>query len=360
MRHILAIAAAIVLVTGGFLAWKNAATEEAGNIQPDVPAAAPQNDSVTFLLTGDIMLSRYVAFQMKNAEDTLLPFRKTAGLLASTDFNSGNLESPLTESPVFEPRTGMSFNVPPGFAAGLTASNFRLMNLANNHALDQGEVGVFYTIESLQNDNVASVGTGLNPDEAWKGAVIEKNGVRIGFLGASYASINDGGFVRNQYVARMEDVERLRTAVAKLRAQDRADIVVVNMHGGDEYARTPNASQTTFAHAAIDAGADIVAGHHPHVIQTTEIYKNKPIFYSLGNFIFDQVAPGTNEGLTLKVTAEKDAEGAGRITTIELVPVVIEGYCCPRMATEEEKTKILGGIGITTSTLLIGSAAKTL
>jgi poly-gamma-glutamate synthesis protein (capsule biosynthesis protein) len=109
------------------------------------------------------------------------------------------------------------------------------------------------------------------------------------------------------------------------------------MHAGIEYAGKPNNSQINFAHAAIDAGADLVTGHHPHVVQTLEKYKGKYIFYSLGNFVFDQPQlEETKEGLAVKIYFAKNG-----ISKISLLPVVIENLAQPRMANENEATKIL-------------------
>ncbi len=307
------------------------------------------SSSATFLVTGDIMLSRAVAAKMQAANDPLLPFRGMEAILRSTDFNTGNLESPLSTSGVYDPIGGLSFNVPPGYAEGLSAYNFKVVNLANNHAFDQGLDGLAYTLYTLHTMNVQTVGAGSTPQEAWQGDIIESNGIRIGFLGASFASVNDGGTTRTPYVARIENTDRLRPAITDLHNRG-ADIVVVNMHAGTEYNHTPNEIQQTFARAAIDAGADIVVGAHPHWIQTIEEYRGHYIFYSLGNFIFDQIAPGTNEGLTLKVTATKNSTAVGHIATIELLPVIIE-HAVPRPATSLESAAILRQIGVQNTVL---------
>src|SRR6185369_10802699 len=141
---------------------------------------------------------------------------------------------------------------------------------------------------------------------------------------------------------------------------------VVTMHAGTEYTRTPNQAQTDFAHAAIDDGADIVIGAHPHWVQTTEQYKGKYIFYSLGNFIFDQeLSQETKEVLTLKITLEStksaspatpgaatvdDLQGqrlGAKVKQIELIPVIIENYSTPRVTNDSEATSILKKINAT-------------
>jgi len=115
--------------------------------------------------------------------------------------------------------------------------------------------------------------------------VLERNGVRFGFLAYTYDQSNGNHPTPDARVA-MLDIGRMTAEVARLRG--RAEVVVVSMHAGDEYNPRPNRRQTDFAHAAIDSGAAVVAGHHPHVVQPVERYRDGVIFYSLGNLVFDQ------------------------------------------------------------------------
>ncbi len=194
------------------------------------------------------------------------------------------------------------------------------------------------------------MGTGEKKAEAWQGKVIERSGIKIGFIGASYASVNDGGAATNEHVARIEDLALLEASIANLKT--RADLVLVAMHAGTEYERTPNQSQIDFAHAAIDAGADMIIGAHPHWIQTIEQYKSKYIFYSLGNFVFDQEwSQDTKEGLALRIDVSRFSypytPPVIKLMKIELVPVIIENYCCPRPTNNTERLDILRKINIT-------------
>ena len=284
--------------------------------------------------------------------------------------------------------------LPPASTA-LKDFNFQIINLANNHAFDQGLAGIDVTRKTLDNLGIAHEGTGDNLDQAGTPAVIESNGIKICFIGASFSSLNDGGKTTNPYVARIGDTANLQSAITS--AKSECDFVVVTMHAGTEYTRTPNKAQTTFAHTAIDDGADIVIGAHPHWVQTIEKYcPNAPaplplgegaamqraadegsanctnpkyIFYSLGNFIFDQAfSQDTSEGLTLKIKLSKtntqnplapgaasgdDLQGSritAKLDSIELIPVIIENSQ-PRPATADESKKILQKIGQTESIL---------
>lgn len=319
----------------------------AGRLQQQQPA------TVTFLAFGDISLSRSIAATIQAKKDPLYPFHNIVDLLKSTDFNFANLESPFSKSDAFTAKNTLVFNAPKTNVVGLKKYNFAVLNLANNHAFDQGKDGVDTTAKVLDDNDLLHMGTGETLDQAWAPAIIEKNGIKIGFIGASYSSVNDGGKTLNNYVARIEDVDRLKTTTSKLKSL--VDFIVVTMHAGTEYMPKANQSQIDFAHAAIDAGADIVIGAHPHWVQNKEIYNGKPIYYSLGNFIFDQDwSEETKKGLALKIVLTKpfsplskasalnnsatasDLQPSGgvqlpttTIQSIEEIPLFIKENCCP-------------------------------
>lgn len=351
--------------------------------QQQLGDTSQMSTEVTFNAVGDIMLSRNVANQIsKNQKDGYWPFRNLEQELGwDVDFNFGNLESPFTGRDDFNPSGSLVFNAPSWTFSGLEQYNFKVLNLANNHSMDQGLDGLLYTRDLLKESQLTPLGVGKNLDEAWQGQVFSIKGIRVGFIGASYASENDGGVAKNNYVARIEDTIRLTATINELKT--RSDFVVVTMHAGTEYERNPNQSQIDFAHAAIDAGADLVIGAHPHWIQTIEKYKGKQIFYSLGNFVFDQMwSQDTREGLMLKITLSKpglchpglapnsptplsrtdqinlvcttELQGTPKPATlkqVELIPVVIENYGQPRLANDQEKQNILKKIGATTNVI---------
>lgn len=320
---------------------------ETGNENADItrrPPPGPERKA-TFLAVGDIMLSRGVAAASDRAGSAEYPFSLLRNEFLAADFNFGNLESPVSGN---DRRIGkgLVFNARRDHARALAAHKFHIVNLANNHAMDQGFEGLKNTRTFLDEIGVKYTGTGADLNEAWRPAIVEANGIRIGFVGASYASINDGGVARNDYVARVEDVDSLRSAIAK--AKETSDLVVATMHAGIEYVRKPDKTQIAFAQAAIDAGADIVIGAHPHWVQIIDEYKGRPIFYSLGNFIFDQPWPDTRTGLMLRISVRKggDAGPRGVIDSIELLPIMIENRSVPRLASEAEAKMILQKIGV--------------
>ncbi len=335
----------------------------------DLYSKQNQTSTATFLAVGDIMLSRNVAQAIKNSGNINKPFLPMSAILNGTDFNFGNLESPVAPKYPIVGGHSLIFGAASSTLLALKDYKFQILNLANNHALDQGLAGINSTISSLDYFAIAHVGTGNSLEEAWQPAqVTTKNGIKICFIGASYASINDSGKTLNSYVARIQDLDRLKTSIKE--SKSLCDFVVVTLHAGTEYTRYPNLEQTTFAHSAIDYGADIVIGAHPHWVQTIEKYQGKYIFYSLGNFIFDQEwSQETKEGLTLKITVSKkqsdnptipkaakseDLQGgriSATISSIELIPVIVEDYSTPRMANEIESAAILKKINQTQTIL---------
>lgn len=239
---------------------------KAQTLAKDKPVEKTQT---TFLAVGDIMLSRKVALKIKQANNPLLPFSRLSPLLNSTDFNFGNLETPFSEKPIIG-GSALIFASPTSSLSGLMENKFKVLNLANNHALDKGRDGLLFTKQLLTQNNVLTVGAGLDLSQAWQPAVVETNGIKICFVGASYASINDNGKSNNDYVARIEDMENLKLSITT--SKTLCDYTVATMHAGTEYTYTPNKAQIDFAHKAIDLGADMVIGAHPHWIQTIEKY----------------------------------------------------------------------------------------
>src|SRR5207248_6977817 len=189
---------------------------------------------VTFQAVGDIMMSRGVNQAVEHFGNRMLPFSRMASDLDSADFNFGNLESPISGNDSRRGE-GLVFNTRRRHADALARYKFRIVGLANNHALDQGVGGLRNTQRYLAARGIEYVGVGENKTQAWQPRIIAANGISIGFLAASYASVNDGGVSTNQYVARIEDREYLRAAISELKTH--SDLVVVAMHAGDEYTR---------------------------------------------------------------------------------------------------------------------------
>ncbi|MEI6836034.1 MAG: CapA family protein [Candidatus Falkowbacteria bacterium] len=258
---------------------------------------------------GDIMLSRNVEAKMEKYNDYSWPFIKISSLFSGADLAIANLESPFLVTNNYQVPVGsFSFKANPKSMAGLSLSGFDVLSLANNHMLNQGAKGLSDTEKILDQAGVSY--TGL----ASKNLVVkESHGIKFAFLSYTYAA-------DSKSLANMLDFSHAQSDIKT--AKEKADVVIVLMHAGTEYTRTPNNQQIKFAHAVIDAGADLVIGSHPHWIQSAEKYQGKMIFYSLGNLIFDQMwSLGTKTGLALKLHfTGKD------LSQIEYLPLSIKDY----------------------------------
>lgn len=299
---------------------------------------------VNFIAVWDIMLSRNVARHAEKWGGPQWIWKNIGDFLAKSDFNFGNLESPTNGTNVYSYQKVMVFNAIPSLVHTLAEMRFLVLNLANNHALDQGESWLTTTEKFLADRRIRFVGTGHTQEQAWTPEIVEKNGIKMAFLWASYASYNDDGTKMSPRIARMQDTKNLEKAIK--RAREQADYVVVSMHAGQEYTREPTALQKDFARASIDFGADMVIGAHPHWTQKIESYKGKYIFYSLGNFVFDQdFSRETMTGLALHIFLEKNTTAT--LTRVELHPITIENLGQPRLLSGEAKIKALADIGQT-------------
>jgi poly-gamma-glutamate capsule biosynthesis protein CapA/YwtB (metallophosphatase superfamily) len=284
-----------------------------------------QRPTTRILCGGDVMLSRYVAIRARRRSDPGSPLRDLAPLFLSADIAFVNLEAPFSDHG-HAVQKGMVFKAEPEMVEALRVAGIGVVSTANNHARDCGRYGVDFTLDWLAKNGIAAVGTGHTADEAHQGAVLERNGHRYGFLAYTYDQSNGNHADRDDRIAMMaSDPQRMAADVSSLRS--RADAVIVSMHAGVEYQKQPNLEQRRFAHAAIDAGASVVAGAHPHVTQPVESYRDGVIFYSLGNLVFDQnQRQDTQHGLI----ADLHFTGA-KLTSYSTIPVDIVSTV-PRLA----------------------------
>ena len=228
------------------------------------------------------------------------------------------------------PGKGIWFRSAPEFAQELATAGVDVVTLANNHVLDYDDPAFDETLSNLSAAGIAVCGGGKNMAEARRPAVLSANGISVAFLGYSefahiYWSVaRPKRFVAGEASPGISPWDREVIVEDIRRAKSLADHVVVSFHWGDEYVSMPADRQVRLAHAAIDAGASVVHGHHPHVLQPVEVYHGGVIFYSLGNFVFDQKKPATVESMIAHVTFSPDA-----VVRAEIIPVRIE-ECRPR------------------------------
>ncbi len=274
-------------------------------LNPRTPVAiAEVEQSVTITFVGDIMLGRDVESVSKRRGGYDYPFAETVEILRDADITVGNLETPLTPGTTVATES-MVFRADTEWAQALADAGFDIVGLANNHVPNQGSGGIQDTLDALDDAGVLYTGAGMNKLQAETPAIVTVHGMTVGFVAFNDSDVVPAGYFATDTRAGTAamDIAELITVVTELREQ--VDFLVVMMHSGTEYQTTPNQRQTEFAHAAIDSGADLVIGHHPHVIQTTEEYNGKYIYYSLGNFVFDQMwSEPTRQGLIVTFTVD--------------------------------------------------------
>lgn len=254
------------------------------------------SQDITFMAVGDIMLGRSVNAKMRSLNNFTYPFQKTSNILKSADITFGNLESPFwSDCPTTN--TGMIFCADPKVVEGFVYAGFDIVGLANNHILNYGKDGLEYTKQILESSNIL-----YSPLSFSKVTTKQSGGLSFGFL--AYDLTNG---ISHSLLSQISLISPT------------VDILIVSLHWGNEYEKKPQSWQTELAHQIIDSGAKVIIGHHPHVTQPTEEYNGGLIFYSLGNFVFDQPwSEETKKGNIAKIIFE-----GKNIKSFEEIPVYI-------------------------------------
>ena len=288
-------------------------------------------------VVGDVMLGRTPHRIMYERNDWIAPFPLVSDELQRGDLTIGNLECAITDSfdPPADPTT-FSFMTYTNAVEGLTYAGFHALSGANNHAMDFGIVGVQDTTAALEAAGIQHFGAGNNLEEAREPCLLEHDGVTFGLLGYDAISMNyaaataeSGGIAPmiQEYVE--EDIRRTREV---------ADVVIPYFHWGVEYTLTPTEGDRLMAHAAVDAGADLVLGGHPHWVQGMEIYNDTAIFYSTANFVFDQEwSFETKQSFVLHLIFD-----GATLIGYRVVPALIEEFHRPRIVEDDVRNTILG------------------
>jgi len=262
-----------------------------------------KSSPLTIIFTGDVMLGRSVSTRIQKYADPTWPFKNIASILQNADLTIVNLESPFLTG-CKHTDFGMLFCADPKNVFGLVFSGVDVATLANNHIYDQGQKGIDDTLSVLNSNNI-------NPVLSGKPFFNTVKNTKVVIL----------AFTDLPQMDEKDMVKQISTATQS------AELIITTFHWGNEYQKNPSARQIMLAHLAIDSGADIVVGHHPHWIQTEELYLGKPIYYSLGNLVFDQMwSEETRNGEILKITIQDKS-----IIRKEIVPIKIFDYGQPSL-----------------------------
>jgi poly-gamma-glutamate synthesis protein (capsule biosynthesis protein) len=307
------------------------------------PSAQPVPEVTTLAAVGDVMLGRRVGDRHRS--DPGAPLKPFAKRLAAAEITVGNFESTLSVAGA--PRQGGdSFAASPRVTSGLRAAGFDLMSLANNHVGDFGDRALRQTLSRFASAGIKTVGAGRNLAAARRPVIVERDGVRIGFLAIDSigetpaATRTKPGTNRLNMPPRTGPLNRsqLQRISSDVRAlNNQVDVAVVITHWGTQYTHRPESSQRRAARALADAGADLVIGGHPHWVQGFEMVGSAVVVHSLGNFVFDMdFQTKTREGIFLEIVL-----WGGAVKAVEPVPYLIDGAFTPRLIRGERAQSIL-------------------
>jgi poly-gamma-glutamate synthesis protein (capsule biosynthesis protein) len=270
--------------------------------------------TITITAAGDLMLGSWTQDVIKSFGYEY-PFQNIDTIFKDADLVFANLEAPFGSKGQAFPKT-YSFQVRPDLINVLTSGRLNLVSIANNHIMDFGIESLIETMNLLRENNIWFAGAGLNLSKAREPALFKINDKKIVFMAYSltfpeefWATDTSAGtcFPFDTFV--YKDIKKFKKG---------NDLVIVSCHWGEELRETPKDYQIELAHNLIDAGADIILGHHPHVVQGIELYKEKLIAYSLGNFIFGSYSKNATDSFILKIKWDD----AG-LKTCKVIPINI-------------------------------------
>ena len=296
------------------------------------------HDEVSVAVTGDVMFGRKMPAVLESGES---PFTYVENVTKNADVLLVNFENPVTTSS-YAVKGDVPLKADPKYTYLLAGANDVVVaSQANNHALDYGETGLNESIKNLKEAGIYVIGAGMNSAEATKPVVIEKGDRKITILNymdadnfAEYRGVMDPATANSSGYSAY-DSELAQRQIQEAR-ENGSSIIIVYLHYGNEYSRSPNDNQIKISHELINDGADIVIGSHAHVTQGVEMYNGKPIFYNLGNFIFDQSNPATHISYFLNLDLVEDN------CTVTLYPTYISNYLPNFMDAESGKALING------------------
>lgn len=294
-----------------------------------VPAGALADDTLRIVLTGDVLLDRGVRQHIERAGGVDCLFSKGIdSLFRQADIVVGNLECPATriQAPVFK---RFVFRAEPDWLQGLRRHGFTHLNLANNHSIDQGRAGLLDTRDNIVRFGMVPVGAGATQKEAAAPVLLADGKRRVWMLASLRLPLENTPYLPALPSVSQEPFDSLLSRVAQIRQKDSAAYIIVSLHWGWEHHERVLPRQYEQAHLLIDAGADILVCHHPHVLQPVENYQGHMIYYSIGNFIFDQRRPQNT--LACVVQIEITDQGAA----VKSLPVRIEN-CRVRLMHAQE------------------------
>jgi len=298
-KNLLFVLFIIAVLGGGLYLYANNSGWSYKNIVDDdkVIEMNDTKETLTLIFVGDIMLSRSVNKKMEEKEDWAWPFQKIAPWLSSADLTFGNLEGPISDKGI-NVGSIYSFRADPRSVEGLSLAGFDILSVANNHMGDWAAPAFEDTLQRLTEVNIDYIGGGFNQSEAYGPLKKTLNETRFCFF--AYTDLGPRSFEASGENPGMAFLE-IESAQKDLELHESScDLSIVSLHFGEEYKEKASSYQKTITKALVSSGADLIVGHHPHVISEVEMIDDAYIYYSLGNFIFDQMfSEKTRQGIAL-------------------------------------------------------------
>ncbi|GMG97529.1 CapA family protein [Tepidimicrobium xylanilyticum] len=298
-----------------------------------------EGEITTISLVGDVMMDGTVKKAVEKY-GYFYPWGRVQHYFKNSHLSIVNLETSITDKETIWPDKEFNFKSSPKNLDAMKKAGINIATLANNHILDYGYEGLLDTLMYLEESGIQYVGAGRNKKEALKGTIVEANGLKFGVIAFSrviphvnwYATDKRPGLV-GAYDGFTKDMMNRIEGLKK-----EVDILILSIHWGKERSTYPRKEEIAVAKEAIDRGVDIVMGHHPHVLQGIEIYKDKPIFYSLGNFVF-----GSKDELTKTTMIGQVVMKGKKIDRVEIIPCsIMDGRPIP--LEDNEKSRVIGYI----------------
>jgi poly-gamma-glutamate synthesis protein (capsule biosynthesis protein) len=291
--------------------------------QTSSTSSTGETSKTCLLFTGDILLDRGVRKVIERHGTDYLFTRKTDSLFRAAQVVVGNLECPATriKAPV---QKRFIFRGEPEWLDGLRKHGFTHLNLANNHSIDQGRKGLTDTRENILKARMKPVGMGKNLQEAAQPVLLTSCPRKVWLIASLGMALENFAYLPDRPCVNTERTPEIIERIRDIKRKDPQAVVLVSIHWGGEHTLKPVPSQRLDAHRLINAGADALICHHTHTLQTIEHYKGRDIYYSIGNFIFDQQKPLNSKACVVKVEVTKD-----HVRT-QVLPIYIQG-CVPHL-----------------------------
>ena len=280
-------------------------------------------DTLSIVFTGDILLDRGVRRVINHYGVDHLFSDGIDSVFRASQIVVGNLECPATkiEAPVFKQ---FIFRAEPEWLGSLRQHGITHLNLANNHAIDQGREGLLDTYRNIVAAGIVPLGAGETMQQASEPVLLASEPRKVWLVPSLRLALENYAYLPDKPCVSQEPMDSLLSRVLRLRRADSTAVIIVSLHWGGEHSLEPVPRQRHDAHMLVHAGADVLICHHTHTLQTIEDYHGHKIYYSIGNFIFDPTKPLNSKACIVRLTVTKEQDGL----QVETIPVDIR-RCVP-------------------------------